>query len=33
MDFALNVLRTAPDWCSDIPFDAEGGHSDRYDVK
>jgi hypothetical protein len=24
-------MRTAPDWCSDLPLDAEGGVSQVYD--
>jgi DNA polymerase len=33
LEFMLNELRTPPDWAIGIPLDAEGGHSDRYDVK
>jgi DNA polymerase len=33
LDFMLAELRTPPPWATGIPLDAEGGHSDRYDVK
>ena len=30
LKFALECFRIAPDWCSDIPLDAEGGYDDIY---
>lgn len=33
LEFGLKTLRVAPEWCATIPLDAEGGHSQRYDVK
>jgi len=30
LKFALECFRVAPDWCSDIPLDAEGGYDDIY---
>lgn len=27
----LGIMKTAPNWCSDLPLDAEGNHSTRYD--
>ena len=33
LKWALDELRVAPDWCQGLPLDAEGGHSNRYDVK
>ena len=27
----LSIMKTPPQWCSDIPLDAEGNFSDRYD--
>ena len=31
MEKIINIMRTAPDWCSDLPLDAEGGVSQVYD--
>ena len=31
MDNILNIMRTPPEWCSDLPLDAEGGVSQIYD--
>jgi DNA polymerase len=30
LDFVLNTLKTPPTWCPDLPIDAEGGFSERY---
>lgn len=30
MQKKLEVMRTAPDWCSDLPLDAEGGYAKEY---
>jgi hypothetical protein len=30
LDFMLEVMRTPPDWCSDIPLGAEGGYAREY---
>jgi len=27
----LGIMKTAPKWCADLPLDAEGNHSTRYD--
>ena len=31
MEKIINIMRTAPNWCSDLPLDAEGGVSQVYD--
>ncbi len=31
MDRILQIMRTPPEWCSDLPLDAEGGVSQIYD--
>ena len=31
MEQILNIMRTPPEWCSDLPLDAEGGISQIYD--
>ena len=31
MDKIIEIMRTAPEWCSDLPLDAEGGASQIYD--
>lgn len=31
MDKIINIMRTPPEWCSDLPLDAEGGISQKYD--
>ena len=31
MNKMLNIMRTPPEWCSDLPLDAEGGVSQVYD--
>jgi len=31
MNKMLNIMRTPPEWCSDLPLDAEGGVSQIYD--
>lgn len=31
MEKIINIMRTAPDWCSNLPLDAEGGVSQVYD--
>ena len=31
MDTILDIMRTPPEWCSDLPLDAEGGVSTQYD--
>ena len=31
MDKIINAMRTAPEWCKDLPLDAEGGVSQVYD--
>ena len=31
MDRILQIMKTAPSWCQDLPLDAEGGHSQLYD--
>lgn len=33
MDKIIDIMRTPPEWCSDLPLDAEGGVSTRYDQK
>ena len=30
MDRILEVMRTPPDWCKDLPLDAEGGYDISY---
>lgn len=30
LQFGLDAFRVPPDWCSDIPLDAEGGYDDIY---
>jgi len=27
----IDIMKTPPLWCSDLPLDAEGGHSQQYD--
>ena len=31
MDKIIEIMRTPPDWCDDLPLDAEGGVSQKYD--
>ena len=31
LDKILAIMKTPPSWCSDLPLDAEGGYSQRYD--
>ena len=31
MDKIIEIMRTAPEWCGDLPLDAEGGASQIYD--
>ena len=31
MNKIIDIMRTPPEWCSDLPLDAEGGVSTRYD--
>ena len=31
MDRILQIMKTAPSWCQDLPLDAEGGVSQLYD--
>tara|TARA_Y100000289_G_C3875860_1_gene126038 strand:- start:389 stop:739 length:351 start_codon:yes stop_codon:yes gene_type:complete len=31
MDRILQIMKTAPSWCQDLPLDAEGGYSQLYD--
>ena len=31
LDKILAIMKTPPFWCSDLPLDAEGGYSQRYD--
>ena len=31
MNKIINIMRTPPEWCSNLPLDAEGGVSTRYD--
>ena len=31
MEQILNIMRTPPEWCNDLPLDAEGGVSQKYD--
>tara|TARA_Y100001937_G_scaffold59699_1_gene81951 strand:+ start:986 stop:2794 length:1809 start_codon:yes stop_codon:yes gene_type:complete len=31
MDRILQIMKTTPSWCQDLPLDAEGGHSQLYD--
>ena len=31
MNTILDIMRTPPEWCSDLPLDAEGGVSQIYD--
>ena len=31
LDKILAIMKTPPTWCSDLPLDAEGGYSQRYD--
>ena len=31
MDKILNIMKTPPQWCQDLPLDAEGGVSQIYD--
>ena len=31
MDKIINIMRTPPAWCKDLPLDAEGGISQQYD--
>jgi len=31
MNRIIDIMRTAPEWCSDLPLDAEGGVSKVYD--
>ena len=33
MNKIIDIMRTPPEWCSDLPLDAEGGVSTRYDQK
>lgn len=33
LQFGLDTLCVAPSWCQGLPLAAEGGHSERYDVK
>lgn len=30
LKFMLKWMRTAPEWCADIPLNAEGGHAYNY---
>jgi DNA polymerase len=31
MEQILSIMKTPPSWCSELPLDAEGGYSNRYD--
>lgn len=31
LDKIIDIMKTPPLWCSDLPLDAEGGHSQQYD--
>jgi DNA polymerase len=31
MEKIMNIMKTPPSWCSDLPLDAEGGVSQVYD--
>ena len=31
MNKIIEIMRTAPEWCQDLPLDAEGGVSQVYD--
>lgn len=31
LDYIRSIMCSPPDWCQDMPIDAEGGHLDRYE--
>ena len=30
LEIGLNLMRTPPDWCKNLPLDAEGGYAREY---